>query len=65
VPVRKLGVVAEGEDLRVENWGLWSLTPLLVTLVLAFVTRSALIAMLLGTFTGTLMLGTMPGVRAE
>lgn len=47
---------------RVENWGLWSLTPLAVTLVLAFVTRSALIAMLLGAFTGTLMLGAMPGV---
>jgi Na+/H+ antiporter NhaC len=43
------------------NWGLWSLTPLLVTLVLAFVTRSALIAMLVGCFIGTLMVGAMPG----
>jgi Na+/H+ antiporter NhaC len=44
------------------NWGLWSLMPLLVTLVLAFVTRSALIAMLTGTFVGTLMMGSAPGV---
>ncbi len=43
------------------NWGLWSLMPLAVTLVLAFVTRSALIAMLAGTFVGTLMMGTAPG----
>jgi Na+/H+ antiporter NhaC len=42
-------------------WGLWSLTPLVVTLLLAFVTRSAFIAMLLGTFVGTLMLGGVPG----
>jgi Na+/H+ antiporter NhaC len=44
------------------SWGLWSLTPLAVTLVLAFATRSALIAMLIGTFVGTLMLGGIPGV---
>jgi Na+/H+ antiporter NhaC len=44
------------------NWGFWSLLPLLLTLALAFVTRSALLAMLVGTFAGTLMLGTMPGV---
>jgi len=43
------------------SWGVWSLTPLLTTLVLAFVTRSALIAMLAGTFVGTLMLGGGPG----
>ena len=43
------------------NWGMLSLLPLLVTLVLAFVTRSALIAMLAGTFAGTLMLGSAPG----
>jgi Na+/H+ antiporter NhaC len=43
------------------NWGLWSLTPLIVTLLLAFVTRSALIAMLVGTLVGTLMLGGVPG----
>ena len=44
------------------DWGIWSLLPLLATLVLAFVTRSALIAMLLGVFVGTLMLGAAPGV---
>lgn len=44
------------------DWGLWSLLPLLATLVLAFVTRSALVAMLVGVFIGTLMLGTTPGV---
>ena len=43
------------------DWGLFSLTPLLVTLLLAFVTRSALVAMLTGTFVGTLMLGGVPG----
>jgi Na+/H+ antiporter NhaC len=43
------------------NWGVWSLMPLLTTLVLAFVTRSALIAMLAGTFAGTLMMGSGPG----
>lgn len=43
------------------GWGLYALAPLAVTLVLAFVTRSALIAMLLGTFVGTLMLGGVPG----
>ena len=42
--------------------GLWSLTPLIVTLVLAFLTRSALIAMLIGVLVGTLMLGALPGV---
>jgi Na+/H+ antiporter NhaC len=44
------------------NWGVLSLLPLAATLILAFVTRSALIAMLFGTFAGTLMLGTAPGV---
>ena len=44
------------------DWGVWSLLPLLVTLVLAFATRSALLAMLAGTFFGTLMLGAAPGV---
>ena len=44
------------------NWGAMSLLPLVATLVLAFVTRSALIAMLVGTFVGTLMLGSAPGV---
>lgn len=43
------------------DWGLFSLIPLLVTLLLAFLTRSALIAMLTGTFVGTLMLGGVPG----
>jgi len=44
------------------NWGVWSLMPLVATLVLAFVTRSALIAMLAGTIVGTLMMGSAPGV---
>jgi len=44
------------------NWGMWSLMPLVATLVLAFITRSALIAMLAGTFVGTLMMGSAPGV---
>jgi len=44
------------------DWGMLSLLPLVATLVLAFVTRSALIAMLIGTFSGTLMLGSAPGV---
>ena len=43
------------------GWGALSLLPLAATLVLAFVTRSALIAMLAGTFVGTLMLGSAPG----
>lgn len=43
------------------DWGAWSLAPLAITLVLAFATRSALIAMLTGTFVGTLMLGAAPG----
>ncbi len=43
------------------GWGVLSLLPLLATLVLAFITRSALIAMLVGTFIGTLMLGGAPG----
>ena len=43
-------------------WGLWSVLPLLVTLVLAFWTRSALISMLVGVTVGTLMLGLAPGV---
>ncbi|MEQ8857445.1 MAG: Na+/H+ antiporter NhaC family protein [Pseudomonadales bacterium] len=47
---------------QVQDWGLWSLMPLVVTLVLAFTTRSALLAMLLGAFVGTLMLGAAPGV---
>ncbi|MGY8796120.1 MAG: hypothetical protein ACKVJN_13545, partial [Woeseiales bacterium] len=44
------------------NWGLWSMLPLVLTLMLAFVSRSALIAMMVGTFVGTLMLGSAPGV---
>ena len=44
------------------SWGVWSMLPLLTTLVLAFITRSALLAMLVGTFAGTLMLGSAPGV---
>jgi Na+/H+ antiporter NhaC len=43
------------------DWGLWSLLPLLATLILAFATRSAMIAMLVGVFAGTLMLGSAPG----
>lgn len=43
-------------------WGIGSLAPLVITLVLAFATRSALVAMIAGTFVGTLMLGVTPGV---
>ncbi len=43
-------------------WGYLALTPLVVTLVLAFLTRSAVLSMLTGTFIGTLMLGGTPGV---
>lgn len=43
------------------DWGLFSLIPLAATLLLAFLTRSAAIAMLTGTFVGTLMLGGVPG----
>jgi len=39
-----------------------SLLPLVATLVIAFLSRSALIAMLVGTFAGTLMIGSAPGV---
>lgn len=42
--------------------GWLSLSPLFATLLVAFVTRSALIALLLGTFIGTLLLGAAPGV---
>lgn len=44
-----------------QDLSIWSLLPLGATLVLAFVTRSALISMLVGTFLGTLMIGGMPG----
>ncbi|ANO53100.1 hypothetical protein BA177_08270 [Woeseia oceani] len=44
-----------------QELGIWTLLPLLTTLLLAFVTRSALISMLVGTFVGTLLLGSMPG----
>ncbi len=44
------------------EWGAWALLPLAITLLLAFTTRSALVAMLVGTVTGTLMLGQVPGV---
>ncbi|MDZ7643397.1 MAG: Na+/H+ antiporter NhaC family protein [Woeseiaceae bacterium] len=43
------------------DWGMAALAPLAITLVLAFVTRSALVAMLTGTLVGTLMLGNAPG----
>ena len=44
------------------GWGLLALTPLVVTLVLAFATRSAVVSMLTGVFVGTLMTGATPGV---
>ncbi len=47
------------------DWGPASLLPLAVTLLLAFVTRSALVAMLTGTFVGTLMLGAAPGAGLD
>lgn len=59
---RWLTLGAGGERMQEMNWGVWSMLPLLTTLVLAFITRSALVAMLVGTFAGTLMLGSAPGV---
>ena len=44
------------------DWGFYSLLPLVATLVLAFVTRSALLAMLTGSVVGTFMLGAAPGI---
>jgi len=56
-------IVFLGDPLETEvDWGLWSMLPLALTLVLAFMSRSALIAMLIGTFVGTLMLGSTPGI---
>ena len=43
------------------DWGIASLAPLALTLLLAFTTRSALLSMLAGTFLGTLMIGPLPG----
>ena len=42
--------------------GLLTLLPLIITLVLAFVTRSALVALAVGTLVGSLLLGAAPGV---
>ncbi len=44
------------------DWGSFSLLPLIVTLILAFVTRSALIAMLVGVVVGSLMVSVIPAV---
>ena len=44
------------------EWEYYSLLPLLVTLVFAFMMRSALVAMLIGTFVGTLLIGLTPGI---
>ena len=49
------------DQMEQTDWGIWALAPLALTLLLAFVTRSALIAMLAGAFVGTLMLGAAPG----
>lgn len=58
-----LGGLRTGKEETADmEWGLWALLPLLVTLLLAFVTRSALIGMLAGAFIGTLMAGSLPGV---
>ena len=42
--------------------GLLTLLPLAITLVLAFATRSALVALAAGTLVGSLLLGAAPGV---
>ena len=42
--------------------GLLTLLPLVITLMLAFVTRSALVALAVGTLVGSLLLGAAPGV---
>jgi len=44
------------------EWEYISLLPLVITLLLAFMMRSALVAMLVGTFLGTLLIGMTPGV---
>lgn len=44
------------------TWGLLALLPLALTLLLAFVTRSAIVSMLVGVALGTLMTGATPGV---
>jgi len=44
------------------GWGWLALLPLALTLVLAFTTRSALVAMAVGAFAGSLMLGAAPGI---
>ena len=44
------------------EWEYISLLPLVITLLLAFIMRSALVAMLVGTFVGTLLIGMTPGV---
>ena len=46
------------------QWEFYPLIPLLVTLVLAFLFRSALVAMIVGTFIGTLLIGMLPGADA-
>ena len=42
------------------EWEYISLLPLVITLLLAFMMRSALVAMLVGTFLGTLLIGMTP-----
>ncbi|WP_191250069.1 Na+/H+ antiporter NhaC family protein [Kordiimonas sediminis] len=42
------------------TWGIWSLAPLVIALVIAFKTRSAAFSLLLGSAVGVVMLGTDP-----
>ena len=44
------------------SWGLLALTPLAVTLLLAFISRSAIVSMLAGVFVGTWMVQSLPGL---
>ena len=44
-----------------DSWGLFALAPLVVTLVLAFVTRSAVLSMFVGVVVGVVMTGASPG----
>ena len=43
------------------SWGFWSLLPLLVALLIAFKTRSAVFSLLAGSTVGVVMLGAWIG----
>ncbi len=41
-------------------WGIWSLAPLIIALIIAFKTRSAAFSLLVGSGIGVVMLGADP-----